>query len=96
MIPVKLSSEAQKEISEIFNSKKIPDGYGLRLTVNGGGCSGVSYKLGFDQKKETDLSYYDYGFEVLIAKKDLMFLIGKKVAFKEEKDTRGFVFEDEI
>jgi len=95
MIPVTISELAQKEISDIFNSKKVPLNYGLRITVNGGGCSGVNHKIGFDQKNENDLIYTDYGFEVIIAKKDLMYLIGKKISFVETKDRKGFVFENE-
>jgi iron-sulfur cluster assembly protein len=95
MTPVKLSKQAQQEIQQIFDQKKIPDGFGLRLTVVGGGCAGVSHKLGFDQKTETDLSYTEYGFEIIIAKKDLMHLLGKRVDFVETTDKRGFVFEDE-
>jgi iron-sulfur cluster assembly protein len=93
MIPVTLSEKAQKEISQIFVSKKVPEGYGLRLTVNGGGCGGVTHKLGFDVRTETDLVYTDYGFEMMIAKKDLMHLIGMHVDFVENTDKRGFVFE---
>lgn len=93
MIPVTISEEALFEIREIFKNKKVPEAYGLRLTVNGGGCSGVTHKLGFDQKTDSDMIYEEYGFEVMIAKKDLMHLIGKHVNFVETKDTRGFVFE---
>jgi iron-sulfur cluster assembly protein len=96
MTPVTLSDEALFEIRQIFENKKVPEGYGLRLTVQGGGCAGVTHKLGFDTKTELDLVYKDYGFEVIIAKKDLMHLIGKQVNFVETKDSRGFVFEDTL
>lgn len=95
MIPVTLSHQAKSEIEGIFNQKKVPQGYGLRLTVSGGGCSGVSFKLGFDQSTPEDLLYADYGFEIMIAKKDLMHLMGKHIAFVETADARGFVFEDQ-
>lgn len=94
-IPVTFSSKAQEEIQAIFRDKKIPEDYGLRLTVNGGGCAGVDFKIGFDKKTQDDASYLDYGFPVYIAKKDFMHLIGKHVNFTETKDERGFIFEDQ-
>ena len=95
MIPVTISEEAISEISSIFNSKKVPKGYGLRLTVKGGGCSGVDYVLGFDKPTDLDVTYTDYGFDVLIAKKDMMHLIGKHVTFIDSAEVRGFSFEDQ-
>ena len=95
MIPVTISPEASSEIKNIFDTKNIPAGYALRLTVNGGGCAGVEYKLGFDKPTEVDLIYKDYGYDVCIAKKDLMHLIGKHVAFQDNNEERGFVFQDE-
>lgn len=94
MIPVTLSEEAVKEIRQIFDQKKVPVGYGLRITVEGGGCAGVVHKLGFDQSTDKDIIYTDYGFEIFVAKKDLMHLLGKQVNFVETVDKRGFVFED--
>ncbi len=93
MCPVTISKEALYEIKEIFNTKKVPNNYGLRLTVQGGGCAGVVHKLGFDLKNEQDLCYLDFGFELMIAKKDLMHLIGKHISFIENVEKRGFVFE---
>lgn len=93
MIPVTISSEARSEIQNIFDTKNIPSGYALRLTVNGGGCAGVTHRLGFDKPTAEDLVYSDYGFDVCIAKKDLMHLIGMKIAFLTNNEEQGFVFE---
>ena len=93
MIPVTISPEAISEIKDIFDNKNIPDGYALRLTVDGGGCAGVSHKLGFDKPSTEDLIYTEYGFDVCIAKKDLMHLIGMNIAFLTNSEEQGFVFE---
>ena len=95
MISVTISDEAISEISSIFEAKKVPEGYGLRLTVKGGGCAGVDFVLGFDKPSDLDLTYTDYGFNVLIAKKDMMHLIGKHVTFVDSAEVRGFSFEDQ-
>jgi iron-sulfur cluster assembly protein len=51
--------------------------------------------IGFDKKKETDLSYEVAGITVYVDKKHAMYLIGKQVDFVDEADARGFTFVDE-
>jgi iron-sulfur cluster assembly protein len=92
--PVSITPEAIKEIKNILKNKGIPADYGLRLGVKGGGC-GVSFKLGFDHEKEGDMTYVVDEIQILIQKKETMFLVGKKVSFYDEADGRGFIFEQE-
>lgn len=89
--PVEITEKALKEVKNILKNKGIPDGYGLRIATKGMGC-GVGFKLGFDKKKATDDEYFIDGVQVLIQKREVMFLIGKKVEFYDESDGRGFVF----
>ena len=77
-----------------MQSKNIPEGYGLRIGVKGGGCGGVSLVIGFDKPKSTDIHYKIEGIEILIDKKHTMFVIGKEVDFYEGADARGFMFVD--
>ncbi len=90
-VPVEISEKALIEVKNILRSKKIPKGYGLRLATKGLGCS-IGFKLGFDIKKETDEEYFLNGVQVLIQKREMMFLVGKKVEFYDESDGRGFIF----
>lgn len=92
MIPVKVSDKALEEIKKTIAHKNIPAEYGLRIGVNGGGCAGVSYVLGFDKKGTTDAEFKLDNILVYIAKKDMMFLIGMEVDFYEGNDARGFTF----
>ncbi|MCP4456593.1 MAG: iron-sulfur cluster assembly accessory protein [Cytophagales bacterium] len=92
--PVSITPEAVKEVKKILKNKGIPTDYGLRLGVKGAGC-GVAFKLGFDHKKDDDLEYFVEDLQVLIQKKETMFLIGKKISFYDEADGRGFMFEDD-
>ncbi|MCY3488021.1 MAG: iron-sulfur cluster assembly accessory protein, partial [Bacteroidetes bacterium] len=55
--PVTLSPRASEEVRRILTDKTIPEGYGLRVGVRGGGCSGMSYILGFDKLREHDLTF---------------------------------------
>lgn len=91
--PVQITEKARKEIKDIMANKKIPEGYGLRVGVKGGGC-GVAFILGFDKLKENDLSYELDDIPIYIQKREIMFLVGKEVDFYEGSDARGFVFID--
>ncbi len=90
--PISITDKARIEIKNILKNKGIPADYGLRVGVRGAGC-GVAFKLGFDKKKDTDEEFLIDDIQVLIQKKEMMFLIGKKIEFYEESDGRGFFFE---
>lgn len=91
--PVTISPRAAGEILKIMQTKNIPEGYGLRVGVKGGGC-GVSLLIGFDKQKETDIAYTISGIPVYIDKRHTMYIIGKEVDFFEGEDARGFMFVD--
>ena len=55
--PVQLTERATTEIRNIMSGKNIPEDYHLRVGVKGGGCSGMSYVLGFDRKRDHDLAF---------------------------------------
>jgi len=91
--PVTISLRAAEEIRKIMETKNIPSDYGLRLGVKGGGC-GVSLLIGFDRKKESDLTYEINGIPVYVDKKHTMYIIGKEVDFYDGEAGRGFMFID--
>lgn len=94
--PVILTSLAAAEARQIMQTKNIPAEYGLRMGVKGGhGCGGVSFIIGFDKQKPTDLVYEQEGITILVDKKNLMYLIGKAVDFYEGADARGFMFVEQ-
>ncbi len=93
--PVIISDRACKEIRGIMKTKGIPADYGLRVGVKGGGgCGGMSLMIGFDKKKDADLSWDIDGIPVYVDKKHTMYLIGKEVDFVDDADGRGFTFID--
>ena len=93
--PVTISSRACEEIHHIIKTKGIPETYGLRVGIKGGGCGGLSLMIGFDKKKETDLSYEVEGITVYVDKKHAMYLIGKEVDFIDDAEARGFTFVED-
>ena len=92
MEPVTLSEKAAQEVKAIMANKNIPEGYGLRIGMKGGGCGGMSFVLGFDKPKESDLAYEIEAIPVLVEKRHTMYLLGMQVDFYEGSDARGFMF----
>ena len=90
--PITISPRAIVEIKHMMENKNIPEGYGLRVGIKGGGCGGMGYLLGFDKEKEGDITYNIDDVTVYIEKKHTMYLIGLEVDFYEGGDARGFTF----
>ena len=93
--PVSITGRACEEIRHIMRTKSIPQDYGLRVGIKGGGCGGMALMIGFDKKRDTDLSYVIDGIPVYVDKKHTMYLLGKQVDFVDEANGRGFTFIEE-
>lgn len=90
---VSLSERAIAEVQRIITEQNLPEGTGLRVGVKGGGCSGFSYTLGFDdQKKPTDQINEVEGVTVMCDPKSFLYLNGTVVDFEESLMGRGFKF----
>ncbi len=92
--PISLSPKAVEEIRSIISSKNIPQNYGLRVGVKGGGCSGMSYLLGFDKKREKDISFEVDGITIFMDKRHGLYLLGTNVDYQDGLNARGFTFEN--
>ena len=92
--PVTLSPRASEEVRKILTTKPIPEGYGLRVGVRGGGCSGMSYILGFDKLREHDLTFNSDGILLYIDKRQGLYLLGITIDYHVGLDARGFVFDN--
>ena len=92
--PITLTSRAIEEVKIIMRDKSVPTEYGLRIGVQGGGCSGMSYLLGFDKKKDNDETYAIDGIELIMDKKHGMYVMGMEVDFQDGLNARGFVFNN--
>jgi iron-sulfur cluster assembly protein len=89
-----LTEKAVAEVKNIMTTNKIPEGYTLRVGVTGGGCSGMSYALGFDQKKDSDEVISTNGLNVLLDKKHALYLSGVTIDFADGLQGRGFTFNN--
>ncbi len=94
LAPVKLTEGAVKELKNIRDDQKVPEHYGLRIGVKGGGCSGFSYILGFDEKKEQDQEFEISGMRVLMSKAHGIYLLGMEIDYVDGLNNRGFTFNN--
>ena len=88
-----LTERAVEELERIINEQSMPDGTALRVGVKGGGCSGFSYTLGFDdQVNPTDQINEEYEVRVVCDPKSFLYLNGTVVDFEDNLMGRGFKF----
>ncbi|TDS15911.1 HesB/IscA family protein [Sphingobacterium paludis] len=92
--PVSLTQGAVNELKKLIDQQEIGPDFGLRVGVEGGGCSGMSYILGFDQMKEGDSEYSIEGIRIFMNKAHGLYLAGMEIDFKNGLDSRGFTFNN--
>ena len=95
--PVHLTDRAASEVRRIVANKQIPAEFGLRVGVKGGGCSGMSYVLGFDKRRDHDLAFAlgdEDPITVFMDKRHGLYLMGTTVDYHDGLDARGFVFDN--
>lgn len=92
--PVTFTEGAIKELLKLKDQQEIADDYGLRVGVEGGGCSGMNYLLGFDKIKDEDAEFIIHGIKVLMNPAHGMYLAGMQVDFQTGLNSRGFTFKN--
>lgn len=92
--PVSLTDGAVTQLRRLMSEKEVPADYGLRIGVKGGGCSGFSYILGFDQKTEKDDEFEIKGIRVFMEKAHGLYLLGMEIDWLEGLNNRGFIFNN--
>jgi len=92
--PVRLTQGAIEELKRLMNEPGFDTSNYLRFGVKGGGCSGLSYVLGFDQKKENDNQYDFEGITYVIEKAHEMYLAGMEIDWQGGLNSRGFTFRN--
>ena len=89
-----VTDRAQQEIRAIFEREDVADNTGLRLSVIGGGCSGLSYEMGFSEARTDDSVLEFDGFSVLLDPKSTIYLKGISLDYQDGLMGKGFVFQN--
>lgn len=92
--PISFTDEAVKELLKLKDQQEIGDDFGLRVGVEGGGCAGMNYVLGFDQKKEGDQEFLIDGIKIFMHKAHQMYLLGMQIDWQDGLNSRGFTFNN--
>ena len=87
-----LTEKAAEMVKKIQADENIEAGYGLRLRVVGGGCSGFAYDLYFDQVTEMDRTFDSHGVKLVVDQMSLQYLAGTTVDYVEGLQGAGFKF----
>jgi iron-sulfur cluster assembly protein len=92
-----VSEKAKEKVDKLMeeNSQSVDAGYFLRVSVVGGGCSGLSYKMDFDnQSKPGDQVFEDKGLKVVTDMKSFLYLFNTTLEFSEGLNGKGFYFNN--
>ncbi len=92
--PVRLTERAAKQVRKIKASEVTHENLYLRVAVEGGGCSGLSYKLGLDHRSDADVIFENFGVEVVVNPDHLLYLEGIEIDYPDGLDARGFTFDN--
>lgn len=91
---IQVTEKAAQELRRLLESEN-KDGWGLRVGVVGGGCSGLSYTLAFDESpKETDSVFNIEGIDVFVDPKSFLFLNGLTLDYSSDLLNGGFQFQN--
>lgn len=88
---IKVTEKAKNRIVELKKSESGDDKH-LRVSVTGGGCSGLMYNLSFDHAVDTDQVFEDNQVKILVDKKSLLYLLGTTLDFSDGLNGKGFQF----
>lgn len=92
---IQMSETAAKKITDLRSEEGRDPSYFLRVYVKKGGCSGLSYKMEFDnQIKEGDQAFEYHNEKLVVDRDSFMYLVGMTLDFSGGLNGRGFIFEN--
>ena len=90
-----ISEKAKEKIHQLRKDAELDDTYFLRVGVVGGGCSGLSYKLDFDNESQpNDQVFEDHGIKLVTDLKSFLYLAGTELDFSDGLNGKGFFFNN--
>ncbi len=92
--PVTLTAGAVRELRRLMKEETFDSSQYLRVGVKGGGCSGMTYVLGFDQKQDSDEEFEIEDIRCVMNAAHGIYLIGMEINFQGGLNSRGFTFSN--
>jgi iron-sulfur cluster assembly protein len=87
-----VTDKAKDRIQHLLTEEGRPQA-NVRVSVKGGGCSGLMYNLSFDENiQQADQVFEDKGIKILVDKKSLLYLLGTTLDFSDGLNGKGFQF----
>lgn len=93
-VPVSFTGNAIAEIKRLMSEEGFDTTKVLRVGVKGGGCSGMTYVLGFDTPTEKDGNFEIEGIPCIMEKSHGIYLMGMEVDWQGGLNSRGFTFKN--
>ncbi|MES2883015.1 MAG: iron-sulfur cluster assembly accessory protein [Bacteroidota bacterium] len=92
--PVAFTANAIAEIQRLMNDTGFDNNKHLRIGVKGGGCSGMTYVLEFDEKKDGDADYQFEGLSFIMQQAHELYLCQMEIDWQGGLNSRGFIFKN--
>ena len=94
---ITVSEKARQKVQQLMQDAGVAGdtSYFLRVSVVGGGCSGLSYKLDFDnEQKPMDQVFEDNGVKIVTDLKSFLYLVNTELDFSDGLNGKGFYFQN--
>jgi iron-sulfur cluster assembly protein len=92
---ITVTEKAKERLEKLRIEEGFDANYFLRVSVEGGGCSGLSYKLNFDNaEKAGDQFFEDNGFRIAVDMKSFLYLAGTELHYGDGLNGKGFEFHN--
>jgi iron-sulfur cluster assembly accessory protein len=92
--PVSFTGNAVNEINRLMGEESFDKSKFLRVGVKGGGCSGLTYVLGFDDRTDQDDEFEVDGLKFIMNRSHGIYLMGMQVDWHGGLNARGFTFDN--
>ncbi|HHJ49854.1 MAG TPA: iron-sulfur cluster assembly accessory protein [Phaeodactylibacter sp.] len=90
-----VSDAAKKQLEQIRQQEGLGEEYFVRVSVTSGGCSGLSYKMDFDnEEQEDDQVFEDNGVKIVTDLKSFLYLFNTTLDFSGGLNGKGFYFDN--
>jgi iron-sulfur cluster assembly protein len=92
---ITVTENAKNHAIDLIREENRPADTFIRVGVEGGGCSGLSYKLEFDNAmREGDQQFEDKGIKIVVDRKSFLYLVGTELEYTGGLNGKGFVFNN--